>query len=90
MLDKGFEPGNDDFDRTVNMLDGKAAILLISSLLIAYQKIMSRRYVDDLSLAEIAEATGQTKNAVAVKTHRGMEKLRELYAESQRTKLSID
>ena len=68
MLDKGFEPGNDDFDRTVNLLDGKAAIVLITSLPIAYQKIMSLRYVDDLSLAEIAEVTGQTKNAVAVKT----------------------
>ncbi len=86
MLDKGFEPGNDDFDRTVNLLDGKAAILLISSLPIAYQKIMTLRYVDDLSLGEIAEVTGQTKNAVAVKTHRGMEKLRELYAESQQPK----
>jgi RNA polymerase sigma-70 factor (ECF subfamily) len=76
LLDKGFEPGNDDFDRIVNLLDGQAAIALISSLPIAYQKIMTLRYVDDLSLSEIASATGQTKNAVAVKTHRGMEKLR--------------
>ncbi len=89
MLDKGFEPGNDDFDRTVNLLDGKAAILLISSLPIAYQNIMTLRYVEDLSLTEIAAATGQSKNAVAVKTHRGMEKLRELYALSQQPKPAL-
>lgn len=86
MLDKGFEPGSDDFNRTVNLLDGKAAILLIAALPAAYQKIMTLRYVDDLSLAEIAAETGQTKNAVAVKTHRGMEKLRELYELSQHPK----
>jgi RNA polymerase sigma-70 factor (ECF subfamily) len=80
MLDKGFEPGNDDFDRMVNLLDGEVAISLISSLPVAYQQIMTLRYVDDLSLSEIAEMTGQSKNAIAVKTYRGMEKLRELYA----------
>lgn len=88
LLDKGFEPRNDDFDRTVNLLDGAAAITLIVKLPPAYQKIMTLRYVEDLSLAEIATATGQTKNAIAVKTHRGMEKLRELYAASQQPKNS--
>ncbi len=79
LLEKGFEPGNDDFNRTVNMLDGGVAVKLISALPIAYQNIMIMRYVDDMSLAEIASVTGQTKNSVAVKAHRGMEKLRELY-----------
>ena len=79
LLDKGFEPGNDDFNRTVNMLDGGVAIQLITELPRAYQKIMTMRYVDDLSLSEIAAETGLTKNSVAVKAHRGMEKLRALY-----------
>lgn len=82
LLDKGFEPGNDDFGRTVDMLDGTAAIVLIAKLPLAYQRIMTLRYVDDLSLAEIAIETGLTKNSVAVKTHRGMEKLRLLYEQS--------
>ncbi len=79
LLEKGFEPGNDDFDRTVNMLDGEVAVRLITSLPPAYQAIMTMRYVEDMSLAEISAQTGQTKNSVAVKAHRGMEKLRELY-----------
>lgn len=84
LLEAGFEPGSDDFTRLVDMLDGKAALELIEALPISYQKIMTLRYVDDLSLAEISVVTGQTKNTVAVKTHRGMEKLRALY--SERTK----
>ena len=87
MLDGGFEPGSDDFSRTVDMLDGKAAVALIVSLPIAYQKIMTLRYIDDLSLSEIALETGLTKNSVAVKTHRGMEKLRTLYEQSLTPKM---
>ena len=79
LLEKGFEPGNDDFARTVNMLDGGVAVKLILALPVSYQKIMTMRYVDDMSLAEISAITGQTKNTVAVKAHRGMEKLRDLY-----------
>lgn len=88
LLDKGFEPGSDDFARAVDMLDGQAAIALISQLPVAYQKIMTLRYVEDFSLAEIALETGLTKNSVAVKTHRGMEKLRALYELSLATKLT--
>ena len=65
MLDKGFEPGSDDFNRTVNLLDGKAAILLITALPVAYQKIMTLRYVDDLSLAEIAAEKKASEAAIA-------------------------
>ncbi len=79
LLESGFEPGTDDLDRTIDMLDGQAAVALITTLPVAYQKIMSLRYIDDLSLSEIAVETGLTKNLVAVKTHRGMEKLRSLY-----------
>lgn len=79
LLENGFEPSNENFDRVVTLLDGKAAVKLIAALPVAYQKIMTMRYIEDMSLAEIAASTGQTKNTVAVKAHRGMEKLRELY-----------
>jgi RNA polymerase sigma-70 factor, ECF subfamily len=82
LLESGFEPGTDDYERIVDMIDGGAAVALITTLPTAYQKIMSLRYIDDLSLSEIAVETGLTKNLVAVKTHRGMEKLRTLYEDS--------
>jgi hypothetical protein len=44
-----------------------------------------------LSLSEIAHETGLTKNLVAVKTHRGMEKLRTMYEELVAPKIpSVD
>lgn len=86
LLEKGFELGSDDYERTVDVFDGAAAMKLIGKLPVAYQKIMTLRYVDDLSLTEISAITGQTKNTIAVKTHRGMEKLRVLYRDSLQPK----
>lgn len=38
------------------------------------------RYVQDLSLAEMALVTGKSKNTMAVQAHRGLAKLKQLYA----------
>lgn len=79
LLEKGFEPGTDDTERSVNVFDGKIAILLIQNLPLQYRKLMYMKYVQDLTLTEIALLTGKTKNTVAVQTHRGLEKLKVLY-----------
>ena len=79
LLTKGFEPGVPDPKHLFDVLDGKAAMFLIKSLPVHYQKVMLMRYVQDLSLLEISAITGQSKNAVAVHAHRGLEKLRVLY-----------
>lgn len=79
MLEKGFDLGRDDTERLIDALDGKSASVLIMRLPVAYQKVMRMRYVQDLSLAEMSLITGNTKNALAVKVHRGLEKLKVLY-----------
>ncbi len=79
LMDKGFEPSDNDSGKIFNILDGKAALLLIARLPIAYQKVMRMRYVQDLSLKEMSLITGQTKNSIAVQIHRGLEKLKLLY-----------
>ncbi len=76
---KGFEPATNGSERLFNILDGKAAILLIKCLPEKYQKVMRMRYMQDLSLKEISLLTGQSKNAIAVQVHRGLEKLKLLY-----------
>ena len=40
---------------------------------------MRMKYVQDLSLEEMSQATGQTKNSLAVNIHRGLKKLKLLY-----------
>ncbi len=79
LMDKGFEPSSKSSGRFFDILDRKAGLLLIARLPVAYQKVMRMRYVQDLSLEEISLVTGQSKNAIAVQAHRGLEKLKVLY-----------
>lgn len=61
------------------MLDGKAAIRLIENLPEPYKKVLHMRYIQDLSLGEMALITGKSKNTMAVQVHRGLVKLKVLY-----------
>jgi RNA polymerase sigma-70 factor (ECF subfamily) len=82
ILEKGFEPeSGDDFKRLYNILDGKTALLLIARLPKKYQKVMRMRYMQDLTLGEMSIITGQSKNAIAVQAHRGLEILKSIYKE---------
>lgn len=79
LLEKGYEPSVNHSERMIDMLDGKAALLLIQQLPERYQKVMRMRYVQDLSLLEMSLITGKSKNTMAVQVHRGLEKLKLLY-----------
>jgi RNA polymerase sigma-70 factor (ECF subfamily) len=79
LLSKGFEPKVADSGRLFDLLDGKAALILIMRLPKTYQKVMRMKYIQDLTLEEMALVTGQTKNTLSVQAHRGLEKLKALY-----------
>lgn len=79
LLEKGFQPSFDNAESIVNTLDGKEALLLIQYLPTKYEKVIRMRYVQDLSLKEISLITGQSRNTIAVQTHRGLKKLKKLY-----------
>jgi RNA polymerase sigma-70 factor (ECF subfamily) len=44
----------------------------------AYREIIILRYINDMSITEIANTTGMTENNVSVKLHRAVEKLRSI------------
>lgn len=79
LLEKGFEPGSDEYEKTINILDGKELILLIPQLAKKYEVVIKMRYLKGLSLKEMALLTGQSENTVAVQVHRGLAKLKKLY-----------
>jgi RNA polymerase sigma-70 factor (ECF subfamily) len=79
LLENGFEPSTDNSASLIDFLDGKKAISLIKQLPLKYQLVMRMKYTQDLSLTEMSILTGQTKNAMAVQLHRGLEKLKVLY-----------
>lgn len=79
LLEKGFEPSIDDSEQHLNVIDGKLAINLIKDLPEKYEKVINMRYIKMLSLGEISQVTGETKNTIAVQIHRGLKKLKFLY-----------
>jgi RNA polymerase sigma-70 factor (ECF subfamily) len=79
LIENGFEPIAADSNQLFNILDGKAALVLIQRLPVKYQHVMRLRYVQSLSLKEISLITGQTRNTVAVQVHRGLKKLKSIY-----------
>lgn len=81
LVEKGFEPSanNQEFEHISNVIDGKAMILLINKLPDRYRKVLSMRYIDNLSIEEMAAKIGQSKNTVAVQIHRGLVKLKEIF-----------
>jgi RNA polymerase sigma-70 factor, ECF subfamily len=79
LLIKGYAPPAGHPEHHFNILDGKAALLLIQKLPSKYKTIMHMRYVQDLSITEISLITKQSKNATAVQIHRGLIKLKTLF-----------
>lgn len=75
----GFDPVFDDSDRWIDGIDGKQAVDLIKKLPEPYGEAVFMRYVQELSLSEIAHITGERENTIAVHIHRGLEKLKSLF-----------
>jgi RNA polymerase sigma-70 factor (ECF subfamily) len=79
LLEKGFEPDFDNTEAVNNTLDGRNAFNLIEKLPESYREVMKMKYVQDLSLEEMSELTGKSRNTLAVRLHRGTQKLKALY-----------
>ena len=78
LLEKGFDLSVEGSESLYNVLDGKAAVLLIQKLPETYQRVIRMRYIQHLSLEEMSLITGKTKNTMSVQVHRGLEKLKVL------------
>ncbi|MDO8582841.1 MAG: sigma-70 family RNA polymerase sigma factor [bacterium] len=76
LLESGFEPQNKGGKSITDEIDDNAVIALMKRLPEKQQKIIRMRYVQDLSLEEMAILTKQSKNTVAVQVHRAVEKLK--------------
>lgn len=86
LLEKGYEPGGNQYTESYNHMDGARAVQYINKLPENYQAIMKMRFVEELSLAEIAEKTGKSSNSIAVLIHRGLEKLKDFCEPDTKTK----
>ncbi|OHA20920.1 MAG: hypothetical protein A2849_01910 [Candidatus Taylorbacteria bacterium RIFCSPHIGHO2_01_FULL_51_15] len=79
LMEEGFNPANDVSERLLDALDGARAVKLLQLLPDEYSDVIFMRYMQEFSLDEIAVITGESKNILSVRIHRGVKKLKELY-----------
>lgn len=65
-------------ERAIDRFEGARALEALQELPDAYREVLVMRYVDGLSPGEIAESIGESENAVSVRVHRGLKKLKAL------------
>lgn len=64
-------------ESAIARFDGAQALAALSALPDSYKEVLALRYVDGLSPKEIAQMNGERENAVSVRIHRGLKKLKE-------------
>lgn len=78
LLEEGFDYGYDDRDKIEVNLMGKELWKDVDTLDIKYQEVIIMRYMNDLSIQEISEISGESENNISVRIHRGLEKLKQI------------
>jgi RNA polymerase sigma factor (sigma-70 family) len=83
LLEKGFEAESPEPENTSHIVSEKNILLLVAKLPEKYRSIINMRYIQDLSLDEIHNLTGQPKKTISVQIFRGIEKLRIMYYDKE-------
>jgi RNA polymerase sigma-70 factor (ECF subfamily) len=63
-------------EAAVDRFEGTRALKALQTLPDIYREVLILRYVESLSPKEIAEYIGESENAVSVRIHRGLKKLK--------------
>lgn len=79
LSENGFDVADDNTKISLDQIDGQQAIALIQKLPEEYRDVIFMKYVNELDLKEIAEILGERENTIAVRIHRGIKMLKELY-----------
>ncbi len=69
---------SNNLEAAIERFDGVAAMAALQELPDAYREVLSLRYVGGLSPGEIGGIVGESENAVSVRIHRGLKKLKEI------------
>lgn len=78
LLDDGYDIGHDEKTKTIDSIDGRKILDLLQEIPEKYRDVIIMRFVEDLSIKEIASVTGETENNISVRIHRGLEKVKNL------------
>jgi RNA polymerase sigma-70 factor (ECF subfamily) len=78
LLEEGFDYADQSIRSPETSFDAERVIMLARTLDDKYRDAVLMRYVDDLSIGEIATILGESENNVSVRIHRGVQKLKEI------------
>lgn len=85
LAEDGFDPGDTaEVERTVEIADGSLALGLLNKLDEPLRHLLMLRYVDGLSVKEIAEITEERENTVSVRIHRALKELKDMFEHNDR------
>lgn len=78
LIDQGVEPYIEIEESIFTSYDVARVFECMKKLPKNYSEILNLRYVDDMSVKDIALLVNETENVISVRIHRGLDKLRKL------------
>jgi len=82
MCEYGFDPGTDETERLIDSIDGVQAVRFLGEIREPYRTTIQMRYLQQLSIREIAGKSHAGENTVVVRIHRGLHILHDLVDQS--------
>ncbi len=89
MLDDGFDVGHHELPKTIDQIDGEGVRKIVNAIPEKYRDVIIMRFIEDMSVKEIATITGESENNISVRIHRGLEKIKGIYEEKSQKISSI-
>lgn len=84
MISEGFDTsisGREDIEAGIEATE---ILKLVGEIDEKYRDVIIMRYVEEMSVKEIAKVMGELENTISVRIHRGLEKLKSRYFEDQK------
>lgn len=75
----GFDISDDGPEHMLDALDGSRILELLARLPDEYREVFVLRFIDGLSVTEIAEILDESENVISVRIYRGKQKLQKLF-----------
>jgi RNA polymerase sigma factor (sigma-70 family) len=76
LQEQGFNPKEEGGSTIQSAIEMKDVLALLDKVDSKYRDIVVMRYIDELSLKEIAEILGEKENTVSVRIHRALKQVR--------------
>ena len=86
MTEEGFEPRSEESELKIieNIFEAKMALRTVDKLSEKYKEVIILRFVEDMSVKDIAKVLRKNENTISVRIHRGIERLKIILEEQEK------